>query len=53
MTNLYNDLDSVDIFSMLNNNINSDPNANYEILEKVITSLLDKHMPLRNVKYHK
>ena len=53
MTNLYNDLDSVDIFSMLNNNINSDPNANYEILEKVITSLLDKHMPLRNVKFHK
>ena len=53
MTNLYNDLDSVDIFSMLNNKINSDPNANYEILEKVITSLLDKHMPLRNVKFHK
>ena len=53
MTNLYNDLDSFDIFSMLNNNINSDPNANNEIIEKVITSLLNKHMPLRNVKFHK
>ena len=30
VTNLYNDLGSVNIFSMLNNNINSDPNANYE-----------------------
>ena len=46
-------LSSADIFSQLENNLTMDPNVNYNKLENILTSIKDKTMPCKLVKFHK
>ena len=38
---------------MLNNDIQGDPNANYDIMEKFFTDTINKYVPLSSVKVQK
>ena len=51
--NIIQFLETSDIMTQLNNNPESDPNLNYNILETIITEALDKYMPLKKIKLHK
>ena len=44
---------SVNINDKLDQNINSDPNTNYEILIAEIENAREKHIPCKLVKYNK
>ena len=53
MTNFINELKNLDIHTSLNDNLQSDPNDNYEIFEKLIIYAKNKHIPKKTVKYRK
>ena len=47
------ELESIDIIQLLNPDLWSDPNTNYNILENLLSSILNKHIPIRRVKLNK
>ena len=47
------ELSEIDISSLLNANLFTDPNINYIKFEKIITKSYDKHFPEKYVKFHK
>jgi hypothetical protein len=47
------DLENENICNILNNDSNADPNTNYNILDKVLLKLYDKHFPIKLKKHHK
>ena len=51
--NVINDLKSSNIITLMENNVTSDPNDNYSILLEEIQKAIDKHMPLKTVKFNK
>ena len=51
--NFTTDLSNLNIASKLNQDINADPNTNYNILITHLSTLRDKHFPLKTVKYNK
>ena len=50
---LYQELDSIEINSLMYQDIALDPNINYYILEEIISKALNNHIPLKKVKFHK
>jgi hypothetical protein len=47
---LYNEIDSLDIYHNFNNDLDTDPNINYNILEQILVNGLNKHIPLKKSK---
>ena len=43
----------MNIYNSLDANPQSNPNANYEIFERLLVQARDKHLPIKNVKYCK
>jgi hypothetical protein len=50
---IYCELESANIMDLLNHDDNTDPNINYNILEHILITALDKHMPIKQWKFHK
>ena len=53
ITNLCNEIQNSDLVDQLDSSIDADPNKNYEIVNKIIQSAKEKHMPYVLKKYHK
>ena len=53
LIDLWEDLAKMDIMSCLNTDINSNGNSNYNILEDILMSVIDKHMPLKIYRFNK
>ena len=51
--NLYTEISCLNIMNHLDFSINGDPNNNYTILESLLTTALDKVIPLKKIKYNK
>ena len=47
------ELSEIDISSLLNANLFTDPNIDYNKFEKIITKSYDKHFPEKYVKFNK
>ena len=47
------ELSDIDISSLLNANLATDPNTDYEKFEKIITKTYDRHFPEKFVKFNK
>ena len=43
---------SLNLYAILDTNIDSDPNINYEILESAITNAMDIHLAEKVVKFN-
>ena len=48
-----NELNKLDIYEQLNQNIHSTPQENYEIFSKLVKYAKDKYLPKRKIKYDK
>ena len=48
-----NEIIETDFMSMLNHNVNTDPNDNYEKIKTILTRAVDKHLPTKLVKFKK
>ena len=46
---IYNDLESLDLTNLLQKDLDSDPNINYNKLDFILDKLLYKHMPVRKI----
>jgi hypothetical protein len=53
MNDFITDLNSANVCNKLQNDINTNPNMNYNILEEILSKLYDKHFPIKMKKYHK
>ena len=53
INNVRDELSEIDISSLLNANLATDPNTDYEKFEKIITRTYDKHFPEKCVKFNK
>ena len=51
--NMLDDLTKAEIHTKLENNLCSNPNDNYNLLEKHIIDSKNKHFPVKYVKYNK
>ena len=51
--NFRSELTEIDMSSLLNANLATDPNTDYEKFEKIITKTYDKHFPEKRVKFNK
>jgi hypothetical protein len=51
--NLLQDLREKNIDALMKQDMNSDPNINYNFLENEIISSMNKYMPLKKSKFHK
>lgn len=47
------ELNNIDWNSKLKTRVNDDPNSNYECFIKIITDLIDKHLPTKKVQFNK
>ena len=47
------ELQSINIMNLLDKNLNNDPNSNYDILHNILTTTINKHIPLNKVKFNK
>lgn len=52
LNKLKNDLEIANVSELLRSDV-SDPNINYDILEGILLKLMEKHMPLKAVKFNK
>ena len=50
--NLLSDLHRANITDKMDSNLRADPNINYEVLEKTVLDLKNRHMPYRFVKFN-
>ena len=46
-------MQSSNVITLMDNNVTSDPNDNYNILLDEIKKAIDKHMPQKTVKFDK
>ena len=53
LDSLMSELQSINILNLLDNNLNNDPNSNYDILHNILTTTINKHIPLNKVKFNK
>ena len=53
LQNFCNHINEINFHEILNNDIASDPNSNYNILEKEILAAKDKHLPIKTVRFNK
>ena len=53
INNFRSELSEIDMSSLLNANLATDPNTDYEKFEKIITKTYDKHFPEKRVKFDK
>ena len=53
INNFRDELSEIDISSLLNANLGTNPNTDYEKFEKLITQTYDKHFPEKRVKFNK
>ena len=53
INNFRDELSDIDISSLLNINLATDPNNDYEKFEKIITKSYDRHFPEKCVKFNK
>ena len=53
INNFRGELSKIDISSLVNANLATDPNTDYEKFEKIITKTYDKHFPEKCVKFNK
>ena len=53
INNFRSELTEIDMSSLLNANLATDPNTDYEKFEKIITKTYDKHFPEKRVKFNK
>ena len=53
ISNFRGELTEIDISSLLNANLATDPNTDYEKFEKIVTETYDKHFPEKRVKFNK
>ena len=53
ISNFRGELTEIDISSLLNANLATDPNTDYEKFEKIVTKTYDKHFPEKRVKFNK
>lgn len=53
MAEFKNELSDTNLISLIPNNLDTDPNISYEIIQTTLTKAKDKHMPRKTVKYHK
>ena len=53
ISNFKGELTEIDISSLLNANLATDPNTDYEKFEKIVTKTYDKHFPEKRVKFNK
>jgi hypothetical protein len=51
--NFYEHVSQTDFHSMINADLNCDPNINYSLFESKLNSLLHQHFPIQKVKYKK
>ena len=51
--NFYQELNMTDITQTLNQNLNTDPNMNYNKFISIILKAKDKHLPIKTVKFNK
>ena len=51
--NVDKDLQTSNVITLMDNDITSDPNNNYNILLEEIKKAIDKHMPIKTVKFDK
>ena len=51
--NVDKDLQTANVITLMDNDITSDPNNNYNILLEEIKKAIDKHMPIKTVKFDK
>ena len=51
--NFKTEIENVNLMSLLKNDIKVNPNVNYNILQENILLALDKHLPVKFVKYNK
>ena len=51
--NVEKELQSYNVISLMDNNVTSDPNDNYNILLEELKKAIDKHMPMKTVKFDK
>ena len=51
--NFKNSVSKSNVFSKLDNNLNSDPNANYTILSNILTNSKRRHIPKKQQKFNK
>ena len=53
LNKLCTELESIDIYNLLDHNSHADPNGNYGIFENTLISLYNKYLPVKKQKYHK
>ena len=53
INNINAELELINFEQILSTNPYSDPNNNYNILQKIISSYLDKHFPVKTVRFNK
>ena len=53
INNFRSELTEIDMSSLLNANLATDPNTDYDEFEKIITKTYDKHFPEKRVKFNK
>ena len=53
ISNFRGELTEIDISSLLNANLATDPNTDYEKFEKIITKTYDKPFPEKRVKFNR
>ena len=53
VNNFRSELTEIDMSSLLNTNLATDPNTDYDKFEKIIAKAYDKHFPEKRVKFNK
>ena len=53
LNNLKSEIVHLNIYNKLNLDINSDPNINYDIIDDAISAAINRHLPVKLVKFHK
>ena len=53
VNNFRSELTEIDMSALLNANLATDPNTDYDKFEKIITKTYDKHFPEKRVKFNK
>ena len=53
MNNFVNELKEANIYDQLDKQLTGDPNANYELFNRLLNNAREKHLPKKRIKYQK
>ena len=53
MADFRNELSNINLFSLISNDLDTDPNLSYEPIHTILTETKDKNMPRKTVKYNR